>query len=180
MASRKESPHPPPWNAARPRIPILHSLARDEPQTMTSRFLFALAAATALHAASVAPAAACAVAHEQNVVRRPFAAIVVAIVETAADAGPPRSSGRAGPAEWRPWQATARLSRVVSGRADAQTYAFGRTGPFHPCAMSEPMPRPAAGQRWVLYLGRTDGGALGVAASYPLDVARRLDRRLRQ
>ena len=146
---------------------------------MTLRILFALTAAVTLHAASVAPAAACAVAHEQNVVRGHFAAVVVAIVETAADAGPPRSFAPDGPAEWRPWQATARLSRVVSGRAEAQAYQFGRTGPFHPCAMAEPMPRPAAGQRWVLYLGRTDSGALGVAASYPLDVARRLDRRLR-
>ncbi|CEJ16119.1 hypothetical protein BN1110_06470 [bacterium YEK0313] len=147
---------------------------------MTSKILFALAAATVLHAASVAPAAACAVAHEQNVVRGHFAAVVIAIVETAADAGPARSSGPDRPAEWRPWQANARLSRVVSGRADAQAYQFGRTGPFHPCAMAEPMPRPIAGQRWVLYLGRTDDGTLAVAASYPLDVARRLDRRLRQ
>lgn len=145
---------------------------------MRLRILFALTAAVVLHAAAVTPAVACAQAHENNVVRAPFAAVVIAVVETAADTGPPRPAEHRG--TWQPWQATARLSRTVSGRADAQSYAFGRTGPFHPCAMAEPMPRPTAGQRWVLYLGRTDSGALGVAASYPLEVARGYDRRLRQ
>lgn len=146
---------------------------------MTPRILFALITAVAVHTAA-APAMACAVPHEQNVVRRQFETVIVAVVETSADTGPPRALGPDQPATWQPWQATARLSRVVSGRADARTYDFGRTGPFHPCAMQEPMPRPAAGQQWVLYLGRTDSGGLAVAASYPLEVARRFDPRLRR
>jgi hypothetical protein len=76
----------------------------------------------------------------------------------------------------RPWQATAAIERVLSGRARTGTIRFGRSGVSTAC--DDMTPAPAAGDRWVLYLARDPGGEVRAGISYPLDVALRADPRL--
>ncbi|MBR0644316.1 hypothetical protein [Plastoroseomonas hellenica] len=151
---------------------------------MMRRSVFTFAGIAAACSLSSARAVACAVSHENNVVARQYDAIIIAIIESAEDIGAPDCVDQRGCVEqpdWRPWRATARAGSAVAGRADAPNYSFERIGPFHPCAHAEPVARPAAGQEWVLYLRRPmQGAGLAVAASYPLDIAQRFDRRFQR
>ncbi len=76
----------------------------------------------------------------------------------------------------RPWQASAVIERVLSGRARSGTIRFGRIGISTAC--DDMTPAPAAGDLWVLYLARDPEGGVGARVSYPLHVARRADPRL--
>jgi hypothetical protein len=76
----------------------------------------------------------------------------------------------------RPWQASAEIERVLSGRARSGTIRFGRIGISTAC--DDMTPAPVAGDRWVLYLTRDPNGDVGASVSYPIDVARRADPRL--
>lgn len=76
------------------------------------------------------------------------------------------------------WRATARLAATVEGPIPAERlFELGRSGESSACDDGQPIAK--VGDTWVLYLSKRPGGGYAVSYSYPLDLARDLDRRLR-
>lgn len=83
-------------------------------------------------------------------------------------------TGVRGP-DWRPWNGTVRLERVLRGQTVAKRFPIGRSGSTAAC--DDGIPPPRAGDRWVLYLG-TSNGEETVRLAYPLAVAHSADPNL--
>ena len=81
--------------------------------------------------------------------------------------------------EGRGWSATVTVTASVENRADAASYEIGRTGDSAACDDGQGIAR--LNETWVLYLWRNPTtGQMLVSQSYPLTVARRIDRRFRR
>ncbi|PVM85813.1 hypothetical protein [Caulobacter endophyticus] len=75
------------------------------------------------------------------------------------------------------WTASARRTGAIEGKAVSQAvFEIGRTGQSTACDDGQPIAR--VGETWVLYLHETPGAGWTAGASYPLDLARRIDPRL--
>lgn len=100
-----------------------------------------------------------------------YAAVVLARIESAAHDD--RFSGD----RQRAWKATARRTGAIEGQPVTQeVFEIGRTGQSAACDDGQPIAR--VGETWALYLHRDSQGGFTASASYPLDLARRIDPRL--
>jgi hypothetical protein len=100
-------------------------------------------------------------------VRAAFDVVVVAAVTSVGFTGP------RGP-DFHPWQAQARLQRVVEGAPGKFEFTF--SGAQSSAACDDRKPPRSAGEVWVLYMRRLDG-ALRVIEAYPLESMRKVDPR---
>ena len=78
--------------------------------------------------------------------------------------------------QWQPWKARGRLVRVVSGSPLRTEFRFDNSGENSSCDTEFAVPRP--GERWVLYLQRSDTGQWFRPRAYPVAFMLRHDRRL--
>ena len=73
------------------------------------------------------------------------------------------------------WQASAKITHTFSGKPDVMTFTFGRTGSSAACDDGQPI--ALVGETWVLYLWKPENDTWMVADSYPLSLARKIDKR---
>lgn len=132
--------------------------------------LLALSAMLALGVASAAQA--CRV-YTQPAARlfRPADAIIIARIETAT----PTDGVGADPGK-SAWTATARRTAGIKGLVDQTIFEIGRTGQSSACDDGQSIAK--VGEFWALYLQRRPDGRFIATESYPLEWARRIDRRL--
>lgn len=130
------------------------------------RLLFLAVVATAVGLAA-SPAHACRVNLDpaQRIGRAKAETVVIASVLNAA------YTGETGP-DWRPWEGTVQVERVLRGQTGAARFSVSRSGSSAACDDGIPPPRP--GDLWVLYLG-TSNGRESVRLAYPLSIARAAD-----
>lgn len=105
-------------------------------------------------------------------VRYPHDAVILARIESADYQDFIGDTGRA-------WRAVARRTASIQGHiVEQQVFEIGRTGQSTACDDGQPIAK--VGETWALYLSRRPDGSYVASASYPLDMARKIDPRLRQ
>ena len=97
-----------------------------------------------------------------------FDAVVIATVTKSAFV-----EGIAG--ELPAWQASAKITQTFSGKPDVTTFTFGRSGSSVACDDGQPI--AIVSETWVLYLSKPENDKWSVSQSYPLSLARKIDKR---
>lgn len=65
-----------------------------------------------------------------------------------------------------PWSGVVAVNRVMAGQSPVHHYEISRTGSSAACDDGVSVPRP--GDKWVVYLGKSDDGRIGVFLTLPL------------
>lgn len=138
---------------------------------MRMRYVGLVSAAVALFGLAPFEATACRYNPQpaERIARGGYDAVVLTRVVRAAYTENPA-------ADYGPWSGTVEVTRVLRGKPSARTFLIGRTGETSAC--DDGLPRPAAGDTWVLYLAGANASQT-VLHSYPLAIAMASDPKLR-
>jgi hypothetical protein len=87
-------------------------------------------------------------------------------------------AGAAADTEYRAWEGSIFLKRILKGQTAVRNFRIGRSGSTAAC--DDGIPAPKLGDAWVVYFknGEQPSPEHGFWNSYPLEIARQADPRL--